>query len=71
MTENNEGWGWAMGQRKAHYYRAGRSLCRHWSSMLFKAAGIRLEQGNDESPDNCVACRKRLAQSKAVAGGER
>jgi len=55
---NNEGWGWPEAAKKAHYFRGAFSLCRAW---MF--AGRR-EQGNDDSPDNCKACQKKLALEK-------
>lgn len=58
MTNQNEGWGWPMEAKKAHYFRGPFSLCRNW---MF--AG-KVEQGNDNSPDNCKACQKKLAQEK-------
>jgi hypothetical protein len=53
-----KGWGWPQISRKAHYFEGGRSLC---GKMLY--TGL-LEQGNDESQDNCAECKKRLAKSK-------
>jgi hypothetical protein len=59
-----EGWGYISNSRKWHYYTDdGRSLCRKF--MKFSKAD--LEQGGDGSPDNCVECRRRLADRKAKA----
>jgi len=49
-----EGWGWPGLSRKAHYFVNSISLCCHW------AYTGPLEQGKDNSPDNCAACRKKL-----------
>jgi hypothetical protein len=56
MTETNEGWGWPIRTKKAHYFKNGVSLCGKWGF------GGAVEQSNDNSPDNCKACRKKLAQ---------
>lgn len=58
-----EGWTWIVGAAKWHYMRNGRSLCGKWM-LLGKPE---LEQGNDSSPDNCVACRRKLEKEKANA----
>lgn len=62
MTEDKikEGWGFGAGSQKAHYFREGLSLCRRWGFYYGP-----LEQGKDDSPDNCAACMKALAQRKA------
>lgn len=52
----NEGWWWPVNSRKAHYMVAGRSLCGQWLVL----GRPELEQNNDNSPDNCRACVKRL-----------
>jgi hypothetical protein len=49
------GWGWPLNSKKAHYFIGAESLCRRW---LY---GGELEEGNDNSPDNCRACAKKLA----------
>lgn len=51
-VEIKEGWGWPGLSRKAHYFRKGRSLCGRWGYFG------ELEQGNDDSNDNCTACKK-------------
>lgn len=68
MTENEvkEGWGFPGTSRKAHYFVDMMALCRKWG--FYNGP---LEQGLDESPDNCAACKKELAKRKAkVAKGE-
>jgi hypothetical protein len=52
----NEGWGWLMNSRKWHYFVEKKSLCGKWA--IFKDDD--LEQGDDGSPDNCVACKRKL-----------
>lgn len=55
------GWFWLHNAPKWHYFLAnGNSLCGRW--MTF---GRAFEQGNDGSPDNCAACRKKLEKIKA------
>ncbi|TVM03001.1 MAG: hypothetical protein CV087_07590 [Candidatus Brocadia sp. WS118] len=51
-----EGWTWLINSRKWHYFREGRSLCGKF--LLLDDSD--LELGNDSSPDNCAACRKKL-----------
>lgn len=53
-----EGWGWPANSRKAHYFVDGKALCGKW--MFFG----NLEEGNDESSDNCTACKKALVKRR-------
>ena len=53
-----EGWGFPANSRKAHYFVNGMALCNKW---MFHGE---LEQGNDNSPDNCVSCRRKLQKRK-------
>ena len=55
-----EGWTWLLNAKKWHYFVDGRALCGKW--MLFSTP--ELEQGNDNSPDNCVVCQKKLTIRK-------
>lgn len=56
-----EGWGFPGGSKKAHYFiiepgaAFTNSLCSKWGFY-----GGLTEQGNDDSPDNCSACKKML-----------
>lgn len=52
------GWGFPSNSKKAHYFLNGdrRSLCLKWAFF-----GT-LETGNNNSPDNCSECKKRLAK---------
>lgn len=54
-----EGWGFPGRSKKAHYFVDSMSLCRKWGFYYGS-----LEQGNDDSPDNCAACRRELAKRK-------
>lgn len=57
------GWKGLANASKWHYFDvAGRSLCGRWLTM--SRAG--LETGNDDSPDNCLVCRRKLAKLKAT-----
>lgn len=57
-----EGWAHLSNSTKWHYFTAdGRSLCRKW--MTFQRE---FEQGNDASPDNCAACRKKLGEREKL-----
>ena len=55
-----EGWGHPghYQSRKWHYFREARSLCGKW---MF--TGV-LEQGSDDSPDNCASCKRKRAKEK-------
>ena len=50
-----EGWAYLSNSLKCHYFKDGRSLCGRWAYF-----GNEFEQGNDDSSDNCKACRKKL-----------
>jgi hypothetical protein len=57
----DEGWGWLYNARKWHYFRDRRSLCGRWLGL-----GLgELQQGNDNSPDNCPTCAKKLLKEKS------
>ena len=56
MSNLTEGWTWLIQTPKWHYFVERRSLCGKW--LLF--GNPELEQGNDNSPDNCKACLKKL-----------
>ena len=55
----HEGWGWPGNAKKAHYFVGSRSLCGKW---LYLGS---LEQGNDDSPDNCAVCKRKLKKRRA------
>lgn len=59
------GWVYIDGSRKWHYVGTdGRSLCQKWMYL----GSVEPEQGNDDSKDNCLACRKKLlARARLVA----
>ena len=65
-TELDKGWGACKNTPKWHYFIGGRSLCRRF----MKLSNYCLEQGNDNSPDNCKECQKKLFKLKALEGGE-
>ena len=63
--KRDEGWGYIIGSRKWHYFgQDGRSLCGKW----LKWTDTGLTQGNDLSPDNCVACRRKVLKIKHGGG---
>lgn len=70
MSESKEGWGTVvsagtlMPSKKWHYFKDHRSLCGKW--MRFSDND--LEQGNDNSVDNCAECKRRLAKLRAKNG---
>ncbi len=49
---------------KFHYVHEGRSLCLKWGRLFGQGA---LETGNDDHPDNCKECRRRLLKWKGGA----
>jgi len=55
-VEKKEGWGWPGRSRKAHYFLDLESLCGLWwfSGELFS--------GNEDSSDNCAACKRKRAK---------
>lgn len=58
MTEDNsEGWQKPTSSQKWHYFKKARSLCGKWG--WFDMMG-KYQQGNDTSPDNCKACKRKL-----------
>jgi len=59
--EIKEGWGFSPHlSNKWHYFINGMSLCGKIG--FFKGD---LEQGNDDSTDNCTACKKALQRRRA------
>jgi len=68
MTEKpKEGWAFVFGARfhstKAHYIKSDcRSLCGRYMWLGD------VEQGNDDSSDNCAECRRRLKKVREVKG---
>ena len=64
MAEDRRGWGWPADAKKAHYFilkygeQWNTSLCDRW------AYGGNLEDSNDDSPDNCKACLRKLKKMR-------
>lgn len=58
MTNDKEGWTWLQNSAKWHYFRDNRSLCGKFAVLRTPQEGF--EIGNNESPDNCAGCRKKL-----------
>jgi len=65
MEKNKEGWTWLTNSTKWHYFVEGRSLCGKFMLLSIPE----LEQGNDGSLDNCMACRKKLEKRKGKHKG--
>jgi len=55
-----EGWTWLWNSRKRHYFLDGRSLCGRFLLL----GHPELKHSNDDSPDNCTACRRKLAKKR-------
>lgn len=60
-----KGWGNLFNSRKWHYFIEGKSLCGKWMLM----GNGNLVDGQNDSPDNCAACRKKLAARSTWAQG--
>jgi hypothetical protein len=60
-----QGWTYLLNSRKWHYFTSERnsSLCGKF--MLLRLPDD-LQQDNNGSPDNCVACRRALEKQAAV-----
>ncbi|MGB9825256.1 MAG: hypothetical protein ACPLRU_01170 [Desulfofundulus sp.] len=56
VAYDKQGWAWLINSRKWHYFIDGKSLCGKYLLI----GSPELEQGNDDSPENCAACRKAL-----------
>ncbi len=58
------GWFWPTSARKAHFDGGdGRALCGKWARINpFSGAAAPIDGGADSppSPDDCVACRRRV-----------
>lgn len=54
------GWAFVIGSRKAHYFVAGFSLCGRFG-LSVKAE---LDSSDNSGPDDCKACRDKLARRK-------
>lgn len=53
------GWGWPAASKKAHYFSVGTvSLCGGW---MYSG---QLLDSNNNSPDNCVKCKKIVEKRK-------
>lgn len=61
-----EGWGHPSNSPKWHYFVDGVSLCRKWMFL----GGQYLEQGGNNSPDNCKRCREALERRRAALAAE-
>ena len=66
VDKNVEGWTWTHGARKWHYYREWRAICG--GMLLFKHPAEGYELNNDNSADNCAACKRKKAQEASNAG---
>lgn len=64
-TTRPEGWTYLHNSPKWHYFRAGRSLCGRFMLLTDPAEGY--EQGNLESKENCMGCRRKLEKEIAKA----
>lgn len=64
MKRSVEMGGWGLIFTKYHWFSSATetvSLCRRVTRSFLD---IRLHPGNDDSPDNCPTCRKRLARNR-------
>lgn len=58
MTDSDipRGWGYLINASKWHYFVDSRSLCGRWLCLNSRS----LEDKNDDSPDNCRACVRKV-----------
>jgi hypothetical protein len=64
-----QGWGNPdkySSRSKFHYFAGFRSLCGKYGRF---AGSFTLEDTNDNHPDNCAACKKRVAKYRASTEG--
>jgi hypothetical protein len=61
-----EGWTWVRGSRKWHYFREGRAICSGFLLFVHPPEGYELD--NDDSSDNCAACKKKRMGAIVNAG---
>ena len=62
LTSDTEGWTWLHNAKKWHYFRGGKSMCGQW--QLFKHPNEGYEIGNENSTDNCKACKRALLKER-------
>ena len=64
--EDFRGWWWSPNSRKAHYFdNDGRSVCRKFMVLIVDVLRREAQDTGDESPDNCAACKKKVAKLRA------
>jgi hypothetical protein len=66
VSEKNatQGWTWTHGARKWHYYRERRAICGGMLIFVHPSEGYEL--GNNDSKDNCAACKRKLLAEQAA-----
>lgn len=57
-----EGWTWTQNSRKWHYFREKRAICGGMLMFVHPSEGY--EVGNNDSTDNCAACRRKLSKEQ-------
>jgi hypothetical protein len=60
LEKDKEGWTWLINSKKWHYFRKSKSLC----GKFLIIGNPQLEQGNNESSDNCAQCKKLLLKEE-------
>lgn len=58
-----EGWGWPIQSRKAHYFSKARALCGKWLYMGRLEASFTLRE--KPGPDDCATCHKKLLKLRS------
>ena len=59
---SKSGWHYLINSPKWHYFgEDGHSICGRWFTFASD-----FEQGNDDSPDNCKSCQKKLIKMKEL-----
>lgn len=58
------GWGHLYNSRKWHFFgEDGRSLCGAWARL---DGNKEAELGNNDSKDNCAACKRKVLESASA-----
>lgn len=60
---DEKGWAPVSNSRKWHYFEKSLSLCGRWLRTSWQP----LQDDNHDSPDNCKACRTKMAARAAKA----
>jgi len=60
---NKQGWTWLTNAKKRHYFVNKLSLCGRYALFVHSQDGY---DDNDDSPDNCAACKRKLPHTSQL-----